>query len=160
MPSHETIVTPFASEKYPNMFSQKETSVLTIDVERTFWEKLTILHKIANFPEGKTLPARYARHLYDVYNLGNSWVKESSFERKELLEQDITFKQKFYYAKGAHYETATLKTIELLPRKAVINALQEDYQAMRNMIYGNIPEFEEIFEFLEKLQEEIHGLWD
>ena len=26
------------------------------------------------------------------------------------------------------------------------------------MIYGNIPEFEEILEFLEKLQEEIHGL--
>jgi hypothetical protein len=29
---------------------------------------------------------------------------------------------------------------------------------MRNMIYGKIPEFEEILEFLEKLQEEIHGL--
>lgn len=27
-----------------------------------------------------------------------------------------------------------------------------------NMIYGNIPEFEEILEFLEKLQEEIHRL--
>ena len=104
------------------------------------------------------MPARYARHLYDVYNLGNSWVKESAFDRKELLEKDVAFKQKFYYAKGAHYETATLGSIELLPRESVISALQEDYQAMRNMIYGNIPEFEEILEFLEKLQEEIHGL--
>ncbi|HCJ09244.1 MAG TPA: hypothetical protein DHV96_13065 [Lachnospiraceae bacterium] len=158
MPSHVTTITSFAAEKYPNIFSQKETAVLTIDVERTFWEKLTILHKIANFPEGKTLPARYARHLYDVYNLGNSWVKESAFDRKELLEKDVAFKQKFYYAKGAHYETATLSSIELLPREDVLSALQEDYQAMRNMIYGNIPEFEEILEFLEKLQEEIHGL--
>ena len=146
MPSHETTVTPFATEKYPDVFSQKETSVLTVDVERTFWEKLTILHKIANFPEGKTLPARYARHLYDVYNLGNSWVKESAFKRKELLEKDVAFKQKFYYAKGAHYETATLSSIELLPRKTVLNALQEDYQAMKNMIYGNIPEFKDIYE--------------
>lgn len=97
MPSHETVVSPFAAEKYPDVFTQKETSVLTIDVERTFWEKLTILHKIANFPEGKVLPARYARHLYDVYNLGNSWVKESAFARKELLEKDVAFKQKFYY---------------------------------------------------------------
>lgn len=88
----------------------------------------------------------------------NSWVKESAFDRKELLEKDVAFKQKFYYAKGAHYETATLRSIELLPREAVLSALQEDYQAMRNMIYGNIPEFEEILEFLEKLQEEIHGL--
>ena len=154
MPSHETIVTPFAAEKYPDIFSQKDTSVLTIDVERTFWEKLTILHKIANFPEGKPLPARYARHLYDVYNMGNSWVKERAFKRKELLEKDVVFKQKFYYVKGAHYETATLSSIELLPKEAVLNALKEDYQAMRNMIYGNIPEFEEILEFLEKLQEE------
>ena len=37
MPSHETIVSPFAVEKYPDLFVQKETSVLTIDVERTFW---------------------------------------------------------------------------------------------------------------------------
>jgi hypothetical protein len=158
MPSHETSVCPFAAEKYPDIFTQRETSVLTIDVERTFWEKLTILHKIANFPNGKALPARYARHLYDVYNLGNSWVKDSAFKRKELLEKDVAFKQKFYYAKGAHYETATLGSIELLPRETVLNALQDDYQAMRNMIYGKIPEFEEILEFLEKLQEEIHGL--
>ena len=158
MPSHETSVTPFAAEKYPDIFSQKETSVLTIDVERTFWEKLTILHKIANFPDGKTLPARYARHLYDVYNMGNSWVKERAFKRKELLEKDVAFKQKFYYAKGAHYETATLENIMLVPGERIHKELEDDYQAMRNMIYGNIPEFEEILEFLEKLQEEIHGL--
>lgn len=158
LPSHETSITPFAAEKYPDIFSQTDTSVLTIDVERTFWEKLTILHKIANFPEGKSLPARYARHLYDVYNMGNSWVKESAFKRKELLEKDVAFKQKFYYAKGAHYETATLSSIELLPKEAVLNALKEDYQAMSNMIYGNIPEFEDILAFLKKLQSEIHEL--
>lgn len=70
----------------------------------------------------------------------------------------MAFKQKFYYAKGAHYETATLGSIMILPGESIHKALAEDYQAMRNMIYGNIPEFEEIFEFLEKLQEEIHGL--
>ena len=72
---------------------------MTIDVERTFWEKLTILHKIANFPEGKPLPARYARHLYDVYNMGNSWVKERAFKRKELLEKDILkIKELYWYS--------------------------------------------------------------
>lgn len=33
--------------------------------------------KLQIFPEEKILPVRYARHLYDVYNMGNSWVKES-----------------------------------------------------------------------------------
>ena len=85
-------------------------------------------------------------------------MKESAFARKELLEKDVAFKQKFYYAKGAHYETATLSSIELLPKEAVLNALKEDYQAMSNMIYGNIPEFEDILAFLKKLQSEIHEL--
>lgn len=31
---------------------------------------------------------------------------------------------------------------------------------MKNMIYGDIPEFEDILKYLEKLQEEIHGLDD
>lgn len=51
-----------------------------------------------------------------------------------------------------------MSSIELMPKEAVLNALKEDYQAMRNMIYGNIPEFKDILMFLERLQEEIHGL--
>jgi len=158
LPSHETVIESFAAEHYPQVFTQGKTAILTIDVERTFWEKVTILHKIAHFPQGKVLPARYARHLYDVYKMGNSWVKESAFQRKELLERDVAFKQKFYYSRNAHYETASLKTIELLPEGAILSELEKDYRAMRGMIYGDVPEFDEILKYLAKLQDEIHGL--
>lgn len=157
-PSHTTLVSPFVAEKYPEIFVQKETDVLTVDVERTFWEKLTILHKIANFPDDKVLPSRYARHLYDVYNMGNSWVKESAFRQKELLERDVAFKQKFYYTKNARYETATLKSIMLVPNEKRKNELKKDYLAMHNMIYGTIPSFEEMIRYRECLQNEIHEL--
>ena len=82
----------------------------------------------------------------------------NAFKRKELLEKDITFKQKFYYAKSAHYETATLGSIMLVPGERIHKVLKEDYQAMRNMIYGNMPEYEEIIEYLRKLEEEVHSL--
>ncbi len=95
MPSHFTEIQSFVSEKYPNLFDVQSTNVLTIDVERTFWEKLTILHKLANFPKDKTLPLRYARHLYDVYCMANSEVKESAFARKELLEKDVVLSENF-----------------------------------------------------------------
>lgn len=85
LPSHKGKIIPFVAEKFPTLFEQKETFALTIDVERTFWEKLTILHKISNFPKDKTLPSRYARHLYDVFNMGNSWVKEKAFSKKNCL---------------------------------------------------------------------------
>ncbi len=158
MPSHKTVIEPFVAEQYPDVFKQKSTEVLTIDAERTFWEKITILHKIANYPEGKILPRRYARHLYDVYCLGNSEIKKSAFGRKELLEKDVAFKQKFYYSKSAHYETATLKTINLIPAEQIMQSLKNDYAAMANMFYGNAPAFDDILTFLSELEIEIHNL--
>lgn len=158
MPSHITSITPFVAEHYEQLFEQKSTDILTIDAERTFWEKITILHKIANFPEGKNLPHRYARHLYDVYCLGNSDIKKTAFERKELLEKDVAFKQKFYYVKSAHYETATLKTVSLIPTEEIMQSLKNDYAAMTNMFYGNAPEFDEMLEYLKELEKEIHDL--
>lgn len=158
MPSHITEVQSFVSEKYPNLFDAKSTEVLTVDVERTFWEKLTILHKLANYPKNKALPSRYARHLYDVYCMTNSAVKKNAFARKELLEKDIVFKQKFYYAKSAHYETASLADIMLILADYILDDVRKDYSAMKNMIYGEYPSFESIISCLSKLEKEIHSL--
>lgn len=158
MPSHITCIAPFAAEYYPNLFEQKNTDILTIDAERTFWEKITILHKIANFPAGKVLPHRYARHLYDVYCLGNSEIKKAAFDKKELLEKDVAFKLKFYYSRSAHYETATLRTVNLIPSSEIALQLKKDYADMTNMFYGRAPEFDEILEYLKELENEIHEL--
>jgi len=158
MPSHTAYVEPFAAERYPQIFEKTKTRVLVIDAERTFWEKITILHKLANYPEDKAIPPRYARHLYDVYRLSNSWVKGSAFQRKELLKQDVSFKQKFYYSKSAHYDTASLDSIALIPANHILSALEADYKAMSNMIYGDIPGFQEILEYLKVLEAEIHSL--
>ena len=158
LPSHVTDIQSFVSEKYPQLFVREVTEILTIDVERTFWEKLTILHKMANFPANKNLPPRYARHLYDVYCMTNSPVKEQAFARKELLEKDVIFKQKFYYAKNAHYETATLTEISLIPADHIMDAVKQDYAAMKNMIYGDYPGFETIIEQLKELEMEVHNL--
>lgn len=157
-PSHQTTIQPFAAEQYPHLFEKTTTDILTVDAERTFWEKVTILHKLAHYPEGKNLPPRYARHLYDVYCMGHSPVKQSAFSRKELLNQDILFNRKFYYSKSAHYESATLSEIVLVPNRSILPALRSDYKAMENMIYGIVPVFDEVLNYLSELQDEIHSL--
>ncbi len=158
MPCHKAAITSFIEEDYPERFAEEKTVVRVCDIERNFWEKLTILHKIHNFPEDKILPDRYARHLYDVYCMGNSWVKDKAFERKELLEEDVKFKQKFYYSKSAHYENATLKNISLIPNDIIMKALESDYNDMRDMIYGEVPSFEVIIDYLKELEKEVHLL--
>ena len=76
----------------------------------------------------------------------------------KTVRKSVLIYETIIYAKGAHYETATLENIMLVPGERIHKELEDDYQAMRNMIYGNISEFKDILVFLEKLQEEIHGL--
>ncbi len=44
VPSHPVTVSLTAAEQFPSAFKQADTLVPTVDVERTFWEKITILH--------------------------------------------------------------------------------------------------------------------
>lgn len=158
VPCHVATVKSFVADVYPKLFDNVVSNVLTIDVERTFWEKITILHKMANYPVDKALPLRYARHLYDVYCMIGSDVKNTAFERKDLLEKDIAFKRKFYYSKNAHYESAILSKVKIVPAGHILEDLKSDYSLMRNMIYGDYPSFEMILEGLRLLQDEIHEL--
>ena len=62
-PTQEATITSFAAEQYPQVFLQPGTSLRTVSPERTFWEKVTILHKEAFRTNGK-IPPRYSRHYY------------------------------------------------------------------------------------------------
>ncbi len=158
VPSHPVKIYTTAAEQFPSAFQQSDTIVPTVDVERTFWEKVTILHKTAASYEQKGLPARYARHYYDLYQMSRTGVKKEAFSRKELLDQDVKFKLKFYYAKNASYETAQIGTVRLVPSQAAIKDLSIDYDHMKDMIYGDKPSFDEIMESIAALETEINGL--
>ncbi|MBP3792757.1 MAG: nucleotidyl transferase AbiEii/AbiGii toxin family protein [Ruminococcus sp.] len=158
VPSHPVAISPTAAEQYPQAFNQADTLVPTVDAERTFWEKITILHKTAASYEQKGVPTRYARHYYDIYQMYHSDVKEKAFSRKELLARDVRFKLKFYYAKNASYETAQIGKLKLVPSASAIKELSVDYDHMRDMIYGEKPSFDEIIESISMLEKEINGL--
>lgn len=157
-PSTEKTIKPFVAECYPDIFEMEVTNILTVEAYRTFWEKATILHKIANMPEEKVLPSRYARHYYDLYCLANTPIKEIAFFNKDMLEKDVIFKEKFYYSKGAGYETATLDEIRLVPDDYRIAEINNDYEKMKNMFYGTIPSFKTVIKSISELEKEIHLL--
>ena len=157
-PSTETKVLPFIAEVYGEVLAIDSINILTVEAYRTFWEKATILHKVANMPESKKLPMRYARHYYDLYCLSKTSYKAEAFEHKEMLERDVAFKEKFYYTKSAGYDTATLNGIRLIPDAYRFDEIKLDYDKMKNMIYGDIPSFDKIAETIKKLEDEIHKL--
>lgn len=67
-PVGEQKVRSYAKEALKEKIHDDEITIRVLNAERTFWEKATILHRLAHLPDGKSLPARSSRHLYDFFS--------------------------------------------------------------------------------------------
>ena len=156
-PTKVSRIQSYAAKQYPQVFTQPDTDILTVLPERTFWEKVTILHKEA-FRTNGNFPARYSRHYYDLCCMERSDVKGKAYADQELLERVVLFKARFYPAGNAHYDEAKPGTMRLMPPEDCMKQLRDDYDHMRNMIYGFRPEFDEVMACMQRLEREINDL--
>lgn len=156
-PVKNASITPYAAEQYARLFEQPSTEVLTVLSERTFWEKVTILHREAFRPEDRSFPSRYSRHYYDLYKMMQTPVKDNALSNNDLLERVVKFKDKFYRCPWARYDLAKRGTMKLLPPDYNMAKLRSDYDHMQNMLFGGKPTFDEIMNAMTQLEAEING---
>lgn len=154
-PSSRVEVIPYVEEELKSFFGDLSTSVLTVEPKRTFWEKITILHSVANRPMDKILPSRYSRHYYDIYMFMKTNYKDEALKDYLLLDKVIMFKNKFYRDSYSKYDEIKEGKLKLIPNQERIEQLKIDYKNMEDMLHGDIPSFEEIIDALTKLEEEI-----
>jgi len=156
---HDTYtIQPYAAEAYPRIFDSPEAVIKATTAERSFWEKITILHAEAHRPQNSQIRERYSRHYYDTVMISRSPVKQKAFSDLQLLSNVAAFKEKFYYAGWANYKDAKPGSVKLLPPPHSMEALRRDYQKMQMMIYGDLMSFDEIMESLKELEDEINHL--
>ncbi len=154
-PSEEREIQSYAAEEFPDLFSEPSCLVRVIRAERTFWEKATILHQEAHRPDDKPQPRGYSRHYYDMYMMANHAVGANALQELALLSDVVEFKKKYYPRAWARYDLAAPRTLRLIPAESIQKSLREDYRDMRNMLFGDIPSFDEILARLEELEQEI-----
>ena len=157
-PSVEQYITPYVFEYYPKLAQSASTSVITSSVERTFWEKATILHHEANRPEHLDMPNRYSRHYYDLYCIAQTAYKESALRQLDLLNKVVVFKMRFYPRTWAKYEEAAPGLIKLIPPYSRYEDLHNDYKAMGEMMFSEFPSFYNLMNSITLLENEINGL--
>ncbi|HVI39923.1 MAG TPA: nucleotidyl transferase AbiEii/AbiGii toxin family protein [Anaerovoracaceae bacterium] len=156
-PTQNITVIPYAAEHYPHIFKVSGTNVLTVAPERTFWEKITILHREA-FRTNGNFPDRYSRHYYDLFCMNSTHVKMKAFNNLELLDRVATFKSRFYPTNAARYDLAKPGTIQLIPPDECVSKLESDYILMQNMIYGKKPDFNDLMSCMHRSENEINQL--
>jgi len=154
-PASMCTIIPYAAEQYPSVFQQPNTTVKTVLPERTFWEKVLILHGEAYRPDERSVPPRYSRHYYDVVKIAESPIKESALEDRELLKTVIDFKNKFYPVHRAKYNSILSGEVKLIPSDIHLKSLKNDFEKMRVMIFGDTGSFYDIIDKLKQLEAEI-----
>ena len=150
-PANESIVTPYINDAIDN-FKISSIKVRTVTISRTFWEKITILHREANRPENKKMPTRYFRHYYDVYKIANSKYFNDVLKENYLLEKVVLFKTKFYNENWANYDEAKIGTLKLCPPLFRREELINDYNKMKEMFFDDENSFEQIMNYIKKLE--------
>lgn len=157
-PHQQHQVTSLAAKAFPDQFKDAFCDVNVILAKRTFWEKATILHAEAHRPNSSKQPMRYSRHYYDLAKLASSDICGQALDDIDLLDEVVIFKRRFYQSGWANYQTARPGSFRLIPNEAVLQALRKDYQAMRNMIYGDYPDFDVMITILTDLEGAINAL--
>ncbi len=141
-------------------FAEPLFEVPTVNPEKTFLEKLFLLHEEFHRPKEKMRVDRLSRHLYDLYYLAKSGVAERAIKDKGLYETIVAHRYRFSRVGGVDYNLHNPKMLNPIPPADVIDAWKADYAKMReDMIYEqNKPSFEDLINNLNDLRTRLHSL--
>lgn len=105
-------------------------SVPVLSPERTFWEKVTLLHAEVGRGELRPGSERLSRHWADVAALAEHPIGKRAMRDKALLADVVKYKRAFYPFKKAEYDLCLVGKFRLVPPEPMLAALEKDYQAM------------------------------
>lgn len=155
-PTGRHSIRPWVAEELPSAFEDWQCEVVALELERTFWEKATILHAEYHRPIERATPSRFSRHYADMASLAIHSVAATALSLQELRERVVMWKSRFFGSGWARYDLAKPGTFRLVPTSERIADLEQDYDAMRDMYLSTPQEFGVIITQLTDLEQRIN----
>ncbi len=150
-------IRPWVAEIATKSFADFRCEVVVLELERTFWEKATILHAEHHRDQAKPIRDRFSRHYSDMAALARHEGALRAIDRQDLLQRVAEWKSRFFAASWSRYDLAKPGTFRLAPPKFRLPELEKDYTAMRDMFLTAPPSFENVIEALSDLEREINA---
>ena len=144
-------------DAFPNTkFAETKFNVPTVKPERTFLEKVCLLHEEFSKEVAEVRVNRMSRHLYDIAMMMKTDIADRALADKQLFGNIVEHRRKFIGLKGFDYSTLCAAKISIVPPEGVIDKWKQDYIQMCNsMMYGNYPDFDELMAYICELQERL-----
>jgi hypothetical protein len=149
-------VRPWVAEVLPVAFPDWRCEVVALEVERSFWEKATILHTEYHRPVDKPTPDRFSRHYADTAALALHATASKAIDQQDLRDRVVEWKSQFFGSSWADYSQAKPGTFHLIPPPERLAALRRDYESMRDMYLSEPASFDDILATLAKLEKRIN----
>lgn len=150
----------FVSEIYKNNpFTDKPITIPIVNPERTFLEKIFLLHEEFQKPYDKIRVERLSRHLYDIEKLCQTEYAEIALQDRELYNTIVRHRSKLSAISGIDYAKHNPENIKFIPPDSIIKMWEVDYEEMKgSMIYGNPLDFDQLINRLTVLQKRINAI--
>jgi hypothetical protein len=101
---------------------------------------------------------RMSRHYYDVHRLIAVPVGEKACTDNSLIENCIRHAKMFFYRGNTGLDTARRGSFRLRPLAAMLEPLQKDYRAMATMVFGDVPNFEEVLASVGRAEKRLNAV--
>lgn len=149
----------FVGEQFPKQpFADSPITVPCVNPERTYLEKLFLLHEEFKKPNNKIRVERLSRHLYDISKIYNSEHKDKAYDQ-ELIVSIIEHRERFNGMRGVDYATLYPPNLNPIPPDDFIKVWEEDYKTMQtNMIPEDSPSFKELLKTVKQATKEYNAL--
>lgn len=147
-------------EKYPEQaFADKPIEIPTVNPERTFLEKLFLLHEEFQKPAERIRVDRLSRHLYDIEKLMDTSYAKTALADMKLYSEIVQHRKSISFVRGIDYTLHAPKTLNPLPPESILSEWEKDYKTMREeMIYGESLSFENLIKRMKTLTKKINEL--
>lgn len=127
--------------------------------ERTFLEKVMLLHEELTKPTAEMRTERMSRHLYDLERMLHTDIAERALSDEHLYRSILEHRRKFIGLKGFDYDTLYPQSLSLEVPADILPDWRKDYENMRqSMIYGQSVPFDELLTEIRQLNARIHAL--
>ncbi|HLO81417.1 MAG TPA: nucleotidyl transferase AbiEii/AbiGii toxin family protein [Chitinophagaceae bacterium] len=159
-PYEERSFTSMVGEKYKGQeFADENILIPSVNPQRTFLEKIFLLHEEFQLPAEKIRVERKSRHLYDLEKLMDTDYAIAALTNRELYDIIVEHRKKLTPLRGIDYANHTPDKINPIPPDAIIGAWEKDYQIMQeSMLFNPSLSFEQLILRIKTLKERINAI--
>lgn len=135
--------------------------VRTIDAERTFWDKVIIVHGLRNWFGNRGVlmqdGQRISRHYYDLHCMVETDKGKAALADLELGKDVVAHAKTFFNRPAFNLDSAKPGSFSLVPPEDMAARLAGDYKNTEAMIFGKAPSFESILNSIAILEGQLNG---